>query len=303
MRERIAAAKNAAAKKTRKTASVTRIDLLPDAFTVGAPLNDSPSKRGVRYCADINVPCGDENRDYSGTDPEIQFPAGWHVLSGYPLLPYRYHQSLAPGDFQPDRVRVQEMVAWDGKKRPVVELVQGLPNRHGAAVLTRPFSHPVFWESGHTVRYLARFLFPSKPRAEHYVNIEPRGWLDFQPTAEAYDPLGMAVWDKELVVRHWSRGQNGSPLSMRETARIAHKLTLDEWHTVRFTMTPLEMTNTWDAHIEWNGQTIWQTPELFPLRGVRAFASAMFGDEQSTRKDARGGVVIVGRLAAWEIVP
>lgn len=283
-----------------------RLALLPRTLepTLAGPLNDA-LWHAHRYCADITVPCRDPNRDYSGRDPDIQFPGGWHVMAGFPLMPYRYHQSIAPGDFQPDRVRALRRKSWNGKERWCVRLIAGLPDRAGAAMLTRPFDREIYWEDGHPVWFSVRLMASSEKRATHFIQLEPRGWLDFQPKAEAYDGIGLSVWGGELnqlVVRWWSRGKTGDPIGARETAKLHHRLELDVWHHVMFKLVPTVMTNQWTARIEWNGQLIWETPDLFPVNGMRAVVGAAVGDEQSTRKDTRGGVWYVGRIQAWEVL-
>ena len=261
-------------------------------FQVGDVLNG----RYVPHCLDTAL-CHDESRDYTGGDPEIQFPTEWHVKAGFGNQSGGFHQDLAR--FHPWRVKVVK--ARDGVGPNHIRIIGG-GLRAGGAVLSKWFD-AVPWADKQPLR--AKFvLIPSSRSANQrlYFNVELRGLLNFTVKKnEATVAFGLHLTTSTIKAKYWHDGYDGIDARERREIVRLHALRLDRRYKFDLLMTPIEPEYTWrvDATLRVLNETVWElhTDRDTSPNGIVFLSQVALGDEQE--KNFTGGVWYVARAQCW----
>lgn len=254
--------------------------------------------------------------DYSGADPSVQFPEGWHVIAGGYLLwtPEGYYVGRSWQDcsrLEPERVRVRttDHTPWARSAR-CVYLLAGTPDSPGAANLMHYFTpeRVVGWDSGQSLRVRCWWL-PRRTAQPipFYFNLEPRGVMTRVPQAEAYDPVTLEFTDGALGIRWWSELEPGDPIANKRHLWLPFALQRGSWHRATLQATPLPTEpGSWElrAELQCGAQSLsWRSPADAPLRHTHAFDCLYFGDEHDLARSRDGGACVLAELGAWADAP
>ncbi len=276
---------------------MTRINLLPP-FEVGEPLNGG-LWHGQPYCVGIPYPCRIAGRDYSGKDPEIQFPAGYHVNTGARLAEQMggFHQN--PYTFEPDRCRVEHMPLANGRTVNGIKLLAGKPGRSGGVAITRPFDREVFWASGQAVKLVVEFMPTAEADTFLFDNIELRGLRndDLPPEKAHMEPveaISLTFSTNTKKALWWRDRKASDTLGNRQVAESMTPLAIGAWHRLVVTMTPTAHPYEWALRLRLRVGTraVWKVDlgEGQAPNGIVSIQGMMFGNEHSTAKNEIGGV-------------
>lgn len=251
--------------------------------------------------------CRNPYRDYSGANPDIQFPGDfWHVKAGFGDLAGGFHQDL--NRFEPWRVRVLR----DTKKaRNLIRLYGGGKGMPGGAELAHwfmpegPFEgkwREVYWSEGLPILTEVTLRPSSRTTERLYFNIELRGLLSFKVKKnEPVEAFGLHLTSNFLKAKYWRDGYDGINVKERREIKGTHALRLDRWYRFRLLMTPILPENTWrvDATLRVGPETVWElhTGENDSPNGIIHISQITLGDEQE--KNQTGGVWDVARAMCW----
>jgi len=265
-------------------------------FQVGDVLNGQHP-----HCNDAAL-CRDPERAYDGSDPEIRFPAGWHVKAGFGDRAGGFHQDRQR--FQPWRVGVVP----DRRRGTNNIRVIGGGLTPGGGELSKWFVSPdnplreVHWSEGLPVRGKFVLIPSSRSAVRMYFNIELRGLLDFKVKKnEAVLAFGMHLTSNTLKAKYWHDGHDGIDVKDRMEVVRLHALRLNRRYKFDVTLTPIAPEYTWlvDATLRTQGETVWElhTDARNSPNGIRFLSQLALGDEQE--KNLTGGVWEIARAQVW----
>ncbi len=273
-----------------------RIPLYPFALGRDFQLGDILNGQNIPHEGPMSL-CRNPYLDYSGADPDIQFPAGWHVKAGFGNLAGGFHQDM--NRFEPWRVQVQKD---PGKTRNLIRMQGGDGEQRGGAELAKWFDREVRWEDGKPI--IAEFTL--KPSSEvavsMYFNVELRGLLSFEAKKnEPVEAFGLHFTDNFLKAKYWLDPYDGIDARERKEVKNASPLQLNRWYRLELRMTPMEPRYTWqvDAVLSVRQKPIWSLhtgPKDSP-NGIDFISQVTLGDEQE--KNLTGGVWYVARAMCW----
>lgn len=273
-------------------------------FSVGEPLNgqDLPHEGRASECRNYAL-------DYSGADPAIQFPAGWHVKAGYGNKSGAFHQDIHR--FEPHRVRVMPDPKRPHTPRNLIRMEGGDGVTGGSAEVSKWFEREITWESGKgvyvevNVRPTDEILVRNTNPARMYFNIELRGLLSFQAyKAESVECFGLHFSGDNLKAKYWLDGYDGIKSDERHEVKESHPLQFNRCYQYKLQMTPIQPQYTWrvDATLNVAAQgKVWElhTGAHDSPNGIKFISQITFGDEQE--QITSGGVFHVARAMCWEI--
>lgn len=241
-----------------------------------------------------------EGRDYSGADPEIQFPRDWIVSAGQKVLPGRFYQVCDGDGFQPDRARVVMRETPFGPNTPAVRLVCGVPGRPGTAECLRWFE-AAKWEPGRVVRAQLRFLVSSESDVRFFNNIELRGSLSFVPYAERRCLISINLKQNGILLYWWKDNQDGDKLDVRPRAFLPVVIAPNIWYKLVIRACATENPNEWDITVRLReGLRVvmrFNTNVQGSPNQCRWIDSLFFGDERDL--DEVGGVWYYAEASAF----
>lgn len=272
-------------------------------FQVGEPLNGTAIPH-----EGAQAECRDPNRDYSGADPDIQFPAGWHVKAGFGKNAGAFHQDISR--FEPHRVRVMRDPSRPHTPRNVIRMQGGDGETGGSAELSKWFVRDeslveVTWESGKGV-YLELNVRPSDEiLVRPYFNVELRGLLSFAAfKAESVECFGLHFSGDNLKAKYWRDGYDGITADKRTETKQSHPLQYNRWYQYRLQMTPVQPEFTWKVDATLNVASRGRVWELHTgagdsPNGIKFISQITFGDEQENITS--GGVFYIARAMVWQV--
>ena len=255
--------------------------------------------RFVEYGAEC---CTCPGVDYSGADPTVQFPAGYHVRVGAGTKKSgAFHQDCAVFHDNKDRVRVQPYVTDAGVEVNVIRLEGDHAARTGGAMLLRPLSKTFPWADGAGLRTQIVFSPRDEGSAQWYFNFGLRGVLSFAAHNENVEALEVAVRQSLIKVLYYRDAVDGDGGGARRIVELPFAFEYNHWYalTTRLIPIPSEL-NTWDVKVKLQALANPAQKVVFraeaderPNRIVDVRHLA-FGDEHQGLPD--GGVFLFSRI-------
>lgn len=267
-------------------------------FQVGAPTN------GTGYPHEgPETECRCPDRNYSGADPQIQFPAGWHVVAGYGGKSGGFHQDCSR--FFPEWVRV---IRDPRKNRNLIEAHGGDAQSTGKVAFVHWFDRPVGWvPQSNASGVLAEFVFRTVTGLDQplYWNFELRGILSFAAHKnESAECIGVHLLDHKIMCAYWLNAADGSRVEDRREVKEAFTLLPHKWYRLQIAMTPTREPHEWHTRVDLrvaNKKTpVWslETRAGEHPNGIDAINHVFFGKERERFFDG-GRVWQTARAMCW----
>lgn len=277
-------------------------------FKIGDPVN---GREGYPHEGPA-AQCRCDGWDYSGADPRLRWPEGWHVnprdgkVGGG--LAGDFHVNCAT--FAPDRLSV---IHDPQKARNVLLLTGGSVARPGKVELAHWFDaggtpRDIYHAEGiPVVLEMVFLLLPDPQGTKHYSNAELRGRLNVDVHKnEAVQCLGFH-FGESIFVAYWLNAVDGSTIpEARKEIHDPVPLLHNHWYRLTMRLDPLpDLPDTWAASIVLRQpQAIvwqWQSgPQEHP-NNIRHISQICGGDERGG--DENGGSILIRRFEACTEVP
>lgn len=268
--------------------------LIPTDETKNFPVGEPSNEVFVWLSPTEETTCLVTGRDYSGKDPAIQFPRGWHVNASHGGQGAHgdFHQDL--NAFSPELCRVveREEVNWirlEGGNFAKVELAH--------------FFEPVQWADQCGIAVHIQFLASDELMIPLYQNWELRGQLNFAARKnESTECFGLHMTYDGLMPAYYKDAVNGSGLEKRIQPRFVVPIERNQMYRLMLTLEPTDHADEWaaTAKLRTGGKKVWafETHAGNHPNNIHAVSHFCFGDER--RRDNSGGVFYYKTVEAWK---
>lgn len=282
----------------------TRLMLVEPVWRVGMPSNElglwtHPNGKRIDCLCDV---------DYSGDDPEIQLPEGWHVIAGNALdtdesRTYGVHQNCA--EFEPWRVKLASNsldaefpLDPRGEDNPILRMLNGGELSLYGSRITRTFPK-VVWEPGIQVVYGWWFQFRLGYDPVQWMNFEARGLLEYNKDADVTEHngqvrefLSIEISDSRFIAKWRHAPTLDGKDSGKQRVEIATPFAENTWYKIRMHLVALGEKYEWDAGVLIQGTdkkdiVDWKVPPELRIDSGAYLETTYCGDERG--RDGGGG--------------
>lgn len=223
-------------------------------FAVGTPTNEQRVWVNAHTWGECLV-----EADYSGANPEIQFPEGFHILAGGGGLAGGFHQGRP---LSPDKVKVVSFTPPNGQTRNAIRLMgkQSEDDETGVGVCSRFIEPNFLWQPNAQFEYRFKVLFPTTGLGV-YCNCELRGNPSFTGKNEVTELIGVHFMSDHLMMKWWCIDQKDDANANEQLVlKLPHILIRDAVYTVVILLTCTNRQSEWQAHVTVGvkGEVVWE---------------------------------------------
>lgn len=266
-------------------------------FQISEPLNGHHE-----HCNEAAL-CRCPDRQYDGSDPEIQFAKDWHFSAGLGGLSGGYHQDCA--NFEPWRAKV-----LTGSKKGANTLLldgSGLNKVYASKWFERDLWHPESSANSTGAAMLSEFVFRLSGEEPSEWGIEWRGELDVRVFKnEAWECMGVHFRQGKAIVLFWKDAVEDSRI---EDKRMKHEFDVvlrpKVWHRLTLEMTPTLLRSEWKTKILIRRHHVpvleFETFEGQHPNNVARITQIGLGKEQQRQLSAEGSWMEVARAMCWSV--